>query len=129
MHRRSMACTARADVLSLDGRNCIPSELWLPTSLHPVPIYLEGWLRTAAHLGLLSYAPHTLASPRERKWKLTQCKKYSTTISKSNLGIEARAEHREKQEVDAVRKKMGWIAKQVCAFQGRTCRSVRVLRV
>ena len=50
---------------------------------------------------------------RERGWKLKQCKKYAASISKSNLGIEARAINREKQEAEAMRKKAAWVAKEV----------------
>ena len=50
---------------------------------------------------------------REYSWKMKQCRRFATTISKSNLGIEARTLVREKQAVEDVRKKAGWIAKQV----------------
>ena len=51
--------------------------------------------------------------PRERGWKLKQCKRYAGSISKSNLGIEARAINREKQELEATRKRAAWVAKEV----------------
>ncbi|GAX77679.1 hypothetical protein CEUSTIGMA_g5122.t1 [Chlamydomonas eustigma] len=59
---------------------------------------------------------------RERGWKLKQCKRYAASISKSNLGIEARAINREKQEAEATRKKAAWVAKQVAVFWGKARR-------
>lgn len=50
---------------------------------------------------------------RERTWKLKQCKRYATQISKSNLHIEARVVNREKQEQENIRKKAKWISQQV----------------
>ncbi len=57
--------------------------------------------------------PHDLKH-RERSWKLKQCKRFATAITRSNLGIEARAANREKQEAEAMRRKAAWVAKQVC---------------
>lgn len=53
---------------------------------------------------------------RERGWKLKQCKRHATAVSKSNLSIEARVAAREKQEAEAIRKKASFVAKQVCVW-------------
>lgn len=66
---------------------------------------------------LASYAV-AVAVPRsrERGWKLKQCKRHATAVSKSNLSIEARVAAREKQEAEAIRKKASFVAKQVCVW-------------
>eukprot|EP00955_Chlamydomonas_euryale_P029088 306661-Chlamydomonas_euryale.AAC.4 len=59
---------------------------------------------------------------RERKWKLTQCKRFAGAIGRSNLDIEGRAAKRELQEAEAARKKASWVAKQVALFWGKANR-------
>ncbi|KAG1658667.1 hypothetical protein FOA52_007873 [Chlamydomonas sp. UWO 241] len=59
---------------------------------------------------------------RERKWKLTQCKRFATAISRSNLDIEGRLVQRERQETETIRKKASWVAKQVSLFWGKAAR-------
>eukprot|EP00798_Chlamydomonas_sp_ICE-L_P019326 gene19326-25976_t len=51
-------------------------------------------------------------------------KRYATKISKSNLGLEARVEHREKQKLEDVRKKASWIAKEISSFWSKANRVV-----
>ena len=63
-----------------------------------------------------SYPP-----PRERVWKLKQCKRFAQHITRSGLGIEARAVIREREAAEAIRRKAQWIGKQV-----RDCARCRV---
>ncbi|KAF5841242.1 hypothetical protein DUNSADRAFT_13887 [Dunaliella salina] len=61
---------------------------------------------------------------RERKDRLSKAKRLANTISKSNLGIEARQVVRERQEQEAIRKKAKFIAQQSGTFWAKAQRVV-----
>ena len=59
---------------------------------------------------------------RERKDKLARAKRVAATISRSNLSIEARQVARERNELDAIRKRAKFIAQQSATFWSKAQR-------
>lgn len=50
---------------------------------------------------------------RERKWKLSQARRFVKLAARSNLDVESRAVVREKHQAQALRRRAAWIAKEV----------------
>ena len=50
---------------------------------------------------------------RERRWKIGQAKRFAKLVSKSNLDVEGRERTRRKEELQNIKKRAAWIAKEV----------------